>query len=63
MERRKNDFPAELLIVIALLLIMAATAIPNLLCAVIADHESLTPGPGATPGTAGISRKSLSPRH
>ena len=63
MGRRKDDFPGELLIVIALLLIMAATAIPNLLRAAIADHESFAHGPGPTPGTAGISRKSLSPRH
>jgi hypothetical protein len=63
MERRKADFPGDLLIVIALLLIMAATAIPNLLRAAIADHESLAASPSATPGTAGISRQSPSPRH
>lgn len=40
MERRKDDSLGELLIVIALLLIIAATAIPNLLRAAIADHES-----------------------
>ncbi len=53
MESPKGDSPGELLIVIALLLIMVATAIPNLLRAALADHEpsavssisgSVTPG-------------------
>ena len=62
MERQKDDFLGELLIVIALLLIMAATAIPNLLRAAIADHESSVVSSSPTPGTAGISRRSPSPR-
>lgn len=40
MERQKGDFLGEVLIVIALLLIMAGTAIPNLLRTAIADHAS-----------------------
>ena len=40
MESPKGDSPGEVLIVIALLLIMVATAIPNLLRAALADHES-----------------------
>jgi hypothetical protein len=63
MERRKADFPGELLIVMALLLTMAATAIPNLLRAAIADQESLAASPSPTPGTTGISARSPSPRH
>ena len=54
MEKRKGDSPRELWIVIALLLIMLATAIPNLLRAVIADHEPSAVGsiPRALPGEA-----------
>jgi hypothetical protein len=63
MEGRNDDFLGEPLIVIALLLIMAATAIPNLLRAAIADHESSVVRSSPTPGSAGISRKSPSPRH
>jgi Tfp pilus assembly protein FimT len=40
MESPRGDSPGDVLIVIALLLIMVATAIPNLLRAVLADHES-----------------------
>ncbi len=40
MESPRGDSPGEVLIVIALLLIMVATAIPNLLRAALADHES-----------------------
>lgn len=40
MEKRKGDSRSERLIVIAILLVMAATAMPNLLRAAIADYES-----------------------
>ena len=63
MEERKDDSPGELWIVIALLLIMVATAIPNLLRAAIADHESSAVSPISRAGGAGVSpQKSPSPR-
>jgi Tfp pilus assembly protein FimT len=59
-EKRKGDSLGELWIVIAILAIMAATAIPNLLRAAIADYESFAVSSissSATPGGGSNARE------
>lgn len=63
MQRRSGDSLGEVLIVIAILVIMAATAIPNLLRAAIADYKSLAVRPISVSGPAEAPRKSSSSRH
>jgi type II secretory pathway pseudopilin PulG len=60
MDRRTDDSLHELLIVIALLLILAATAIPNLLRAANADRESFAASSisdSNTPGDSSSARE------
>ncbi len=58
MAEQRNDSLIELLIVIALILIMAATAVPNLLRAARADRESFA----VSPSTAGTGPSPKSPQ-
>lgn len=55
-EKRKNDSLGELLIVIAILLIIATTAIPNLVRAAVADYESFAVSSIPTQTPLGVPR-------